>query len=419
MPLPMRFPRFPEPLHRPRARSRAATLTAITTLALLLAPFGAPTTLAQPKPPPTAAGPKPAPTTRPRAASTSTAPRPAGPLPARPRPAPSASASASAAVPPAPADPADQAGQLYVEGFAAFERGDFPEAESILTKAWALSRSFDVAGALGSAKLELGKHREAAQYLSFAIRNALPSTRAAVRDRIKRDLDSAKTKLAAVKLNVSLLEAKIAIDGAPFDPIFLGPEIYVDPGKRTFEATADGYTPASSSIETKAGEIYVVTLKLERTSAPKGGGVVPPVPTEQSVPLPAAILGGLGGAAIIAGAVLIGAAEANKTNAYDRARNTLTPDGNPTCPRTGPGPTDQCDEVRSAAANADAFGNAGIGVFIGAGTLLAGATVYMLFIHSDPPPAAPPEGQRAPGPQSRLLPAIGPNGGGLIWQGSF
>lgn len=401
----MRFPRL-SALLAPRQ---------IAALAFALVPIAAHTALAQPKSAPVPAGPKPAPTTAPSAAPTSTTPRPAGPRPALPT-KPSASASSAAAAPtPAPAE-GDDVGRLYADGFAAFERGAFPEAEASLTKAWALSRSFDVAGALGSTKLELGKHREAAQYLSFALRNALPSTRASVRDRIKRDLDSARTKLATVKLTVSLLEAKIAIDGAGLDPIFLGPEIYVDPGKRTFEATAEGYTPATSTIETKAGEMYVVGLKLERTSAPKGGGLPPTEPAAQSTPLPAALLGGAGGVALIAGAVLAGASLSSQDNAKSLVINTLDPEGRPTCPLKGPGPTERCDQVRSAANNADAFGNASIGVFIGGGVLIASATVYMLFIRTEPPAS---DGQKPAQSTSRIVPLVGTNGGGFVWQGSF
>lgn len=399
------------PLRSPEAR----LLRALAALPFLLLPFAPHAAVAQPKPAPTLpAGPKPGPRTA-RPPSASTAPRPAGPRPA-PKPAPSATSDAAATPDAAPSDAGDEVGHLYTEGYAAFQNSDYARAEQLLTKAWALSRSFDVAATLGSAKLELGKHREAAQYLSFALRNALPSTRASVRDRIKRDLDGARGHLATIKLNVSLVEAKIAVDGAAIDPLFLGSEIYVDPGKRTFEATADGYTPATSAVEVKAGEVQVVTLKLERTSTPKG--VPTAAPTAQSTPWPAAVLGGAGGVALIAGAVLIGAAESSKTNAHDLVRNTLTPDGKPTCPRQGPGPSDLCDQVRAAAANADTFGNVGLGMFVGAGVLLASATAYMLFFHTDPPPGAPP-GADAPGPTSQIVPVVGTGGGGVVWRGTF
>ncbi len=338
------------------------------------------------------------------------------PAPAKPpaaKGAPSASASAGAE-PPDLIDGSDELQKLYMEGDAALKRLAFQEAEQLFKKAWAQSRSFDVAAKLGETKLELGKHREAAQYLAFAIRNALPSTRPQRRERIKKLFDEARAKLASVKLSASVIEAQLSIDGTALDPIFLGPEIYVDPGKRTFEAYAPGFAPARSEVETKAGEIYVVSLTLERP-APTATPTAPPPPP--GTPWPAAAMGGAGGVAVIVGAVLVGLAESKKTEAYDLARNTLTADGKPRCSRSGtdaPEIADRCTQVRAAAADADTFGNAGIGVFIGAGALIAGATAFMLF--RPEPPAAD---QKPPAPAARLVPVIGPQGGGLVWQGSF
>lgn len=331
--------------------------------------------------------------------------------PAAPKATPTASAGAA---PPDAIEGSDEVQRLYMEGDAALKQGAFADADKHFTKAWSLSKSFDIAGALGTAKLELGKYRDAAQYLSYALRNALPSTKPTTRDRIKRDLDKAREHLATVKLTVSLAEATVAVDGVSIDPIFLGPEVYIDPGKREVSASATGYTTAKQSIDAKAGEVLVVTLTLERTSTTKAG-TVPTAPPPEGTPWPAAVLGATGAAALVAGAVLLGAAEAEKANAYDLARNTLTAEGNPTCPLKGPGPSDQCDKVRSAAANADVFGNAGIGVLIGSGALLGAATVYMLFLK--PTPAAPES--KPPAPTGRLVPVVGPRGGGLIWQGSF
>jgi hypothetical protein len=339
--------------------------------------------------------------------------------PSKPAPKSSASPSAAstAAPPPELIEGSEELQKLYLEGDAAMKRGDYATADTLFTRAWGVSKSFDVAGALGSTKLELGKYREAAQYLSFALRNALPSTKASARDRIKRDLDSARQKLAAVKLSASVVEAKFVIDGGLLDPIFLGPEIFVDPGRHTFEAIAEGYVTAKSSIEVKAGEIYVVSLTLERTPPPgvptataTATATTPPGP-----PIPAMVMGGAGGAALIAGAVLVGLAESNKKDAYDFSLNTLTAEGNPTCPKKGPGPTEDCDKIRGAAANADLFGNVSIGLFIGGGALILGAGAYALIFGPEPAKDI----AKPPPSTGRVVPVVGPNGGGLVWQGSF
>jgi hypothetical protein len=380
---PMLPPRLP-PFARVRVRAALAALVCMTAAA------GAPSASAQGAAPRAAA---------PKAAST--APKPLPPPTVLP------------VAPPAPIDSADDAQRYFQQGQDALNRLAYADAESALTKAWALSKSFDVAAALGEAKLEVGKYREAADYLSFGLRSALPSTKASTRDRLKKNLDKAKSKLATVKLSASDPDAKLIIDSVLVDPTFFGPEVFVDPGKRSFEATRDGFTPAKEVVDMVAGQIYVVALKLEPVvTAPT---VAPPPPPAET--WPAAVLGGTGGLAIVAGAVLVLVAESKKTEAYDMARNTLTAEGNPTCTTKGPGPTDACDKVRGLAQNADLFGNVGIGAFIGGGVLMTAAAVYVLWPRAEAlgKPGAP----GAPAKTGRVVPVIGPTGGGLVWRGAF
>lgn len=372
---------MPSPSPSPLRRRLLATFAALALAGTTTAPLA----VAQP----TKAAGKPAPTTK-----------------SGSKPAPSASSTASVIE---TIEGSDEVQKLYMEGDDAFKRAAYQEAEALFTKAWAQSKSFDVAGRLGETKRELGKTREAAQYLSFALRNALPSTRASRRDALKKDLDDVKQKLATIKLTASLLEAKITIDGVALDPLFFGPEIFVDPGKHTFEATADRYDPATQVVDGKAGEILVVTLTLERAVPKPPPGAASS--TSPGTPLPAALLGGGGGLFVALGAVFVGIAEARKTDAYNLARPTIV-DGRRTCPKQGPGPTDTCDAVRAAASDVDVFGNVGLGAFIGGGVLIAGAVGYMLFVT---PKTASPE----PPKTGKLIPVAGPNGGGLLFTGSF
>jgi len=306
----------------------------------------------------------------------------------------------------------DEVQKLYMEGDDAFKRAAYQEADALFTKAWAQSKSFDVAGRLGETKRELGKLREAAQYLSFALRNALPSTRASRRDALKKDLDAVKEKLATIKLTVSLVEAKIAIDGAALDPLFFGPEVFIEPGKHTFEATAEGYETAKQTVDGKPGEILVVSLTLDR-AVPKPPPGAAPTATP-GTPLPAALLGAGGGVFVVLGAVLVGVAESRKTEAYNLAAKTIV-DGRRTCPKQGPGPTETCDKVRAAASDVDLFGNIGVGAFIAGGVLIGAAAGYMLFFT----PSTKPPASAEPPKTGKLVPLVGPNGGGLLFTGSF
>jgi hypothetical protein len=367
----------------PAARARAA-LVAIACASLTL---GAHLALAQPKP----------------AGSTK-----AGSSRGAPSAAPSASA-ASTAIVPDTIEGSEELQKLYMEGEDALHRMAFTEAETLFTKAWGLSKSFDVAGRLGEAKLDMGKYREAAQYISYALRNAAPSTRASRREALKKDLEDARKKLATVKLTASVVEAKIAIDGVVVDPIFLGPELFVEPGKHTFEASADGYDTAKQVVDTKVGEIFVVSLTLERPSARPLPTSAPTSAPSSGTPWPAAALAGAGGLGVVLGAVFVGVAEARKGDAYAAAKDTFTADGKPTCPKQGPGPTPACDKIRGATSDVDLFGNMGVGAFIAGGVLVAGAVGYMFLL------APPKDGAKT----SQLVPVVSPQGGGFVWRGSF
>ena len=326
---------------------------------------------------------------------------------------PASAAPSSTATAIEPIEGSDEVQKLYMEGDDAFKRLAYQEADAAFTKAWGLSQSFDVAGRLGETKLELGRFREAAQYLSFALRNALPSTRASRREALKKALDEAKKKIATVKLTASVAEAKISIDGATIDPNFLGPEVFVDPGAHTFEAIADGFDKASQKVDTKAGEIFVVTLTLEHTQAKLPPGATPT--TSPPVPFLGKVLGGVGGGLLLLGGVSVGVAEARKNDLSALAAKTIV-GGKHTCAKQGTGPQ-QCDDLRAAAAQVDLFGNAGLGLLIGGGVLIAGAASYVLFFAPEPPKAGPEKDE--PAKTSRVVPVIGPNGGGLVWTGAF
>lgn len=357
-------------------------------------------------------------------------PKPAG-AGAKGAPAASGAPSSSAAPAPsaAPIGPEDdemKVQRFYAEGDEALKKLDFKAAEAAFTKAWIMSRTFDVAAKLGETKLELGMHQAAAMYLSFALRNAAPSMRPNQRERLRAGLEAARKQIVTVKFTTNLAEAEVWLDGVPLAPLFVAPEIFLDPGPHTFEGKAEGYTSPSAKVNGKAGETVTVTLTLERESKPRNAP--PPAATATaSTPLPAALMGGVGAVGVVLGAVFVGVAEARKGDAYSLSRNTLTADGRPTCPKQGPGPTDACDQVRAAAADVDTFGNAGLGALIAGGALLAGATGYVFLFGGPSTPAGspPPASSGASSPKKppaltgRVVPVAGPGGAGLLLTGSF
>ena len=64
-----------------------------------------------------------------------------------------------------------RADELTTRGNELATKSKWAEAEVFFRKAWALKHSYDIGGNLGITELALGKHRDAAEHLSFALRS--------------------------------------------------------------------------------------------------------------------------------------------------------------------------------------------------------------------------------------------------------
>jgi len=143
--------------------------------------------------------------------------------------------------------------------------------------------------------------------------------------------------------------------------------------------------------------------------------VAPPAgsgnPVSTPFPWRPVALGGSGAVALI-GIILLGVAPGVKSSAEKDAPKDI--DGNLVCSKRGPmydkgGGTD-CNKIRSQTSSADAMSGAGGGL-LAIGLLAAagiGAHWYLTGRQAEPAK-----------PASRLVPVVGADRAGLVWQGSF
>ncbi|WP_129346045.1 PEGA domain-containing protein [Sorangium cellulosum] len=173
----------------------------------------------------------------------------------------------SARVPAAETD-GERAAPWFQEGLRAADETRWADAEAAYLKAWAITKTFDVAGNLGVVELKLGKPRQAAIYLAFSLRKAPPSTKAAKLDRLRRLIEQAKKLIGVVRARVTPPDAEVLVDGKPLPVEETAEEIFLEPGTHRITARRGGYIEGEKVVTVAAGTAQEVTLALaERPAA--------------------------------------------------------------------------------------------------------------------------------------------------------
>ncbi|APR87925.1 Dihydrolipoamide acetyltransferase component of pyruvate dehydrogenase complex [Minicystis rosea] len=310
---------------------------------------------------------------------------------------------ASAAAQPAPAPraatdtraPSDEADALFKKGMAALSSGNTQQAYELDLAAWKLKQTHDIAGNLAQVELMLGKKRDAAEHIAFALAHFPPTVPSERREGMKKVLDGLRKDLGVLRIQVNVADAKVAIDGTPIGAAPLASEVFVEPGAHVIEATLKGYKPARASVDAARGASQDVALKLEEAPS------VPP-PTTRSA-IPGAVIGAVGGAAAIVGiGLLVGAG--SKASSASTLHDQIAA-GGLGCPKDS-----RCVDLANTSRSADTLHNAGVGFLVGAGVAAAGTLAYFLW----PRPKA-----EAPKASMHIVPNASATGGGVMFLGTF
>lgn len=307
----------------------------------------------------------------------------------------------------------DKARELYSEGVQLFRLKKWAQAEASFEAAWALAKHYSIAANLGETKLQLGKHRAAAELLAFALAHA-PASEVAERKHGEALLATAKSKIGTLKIQVTPADATVTVGGRTVAGADLSAPVFVDPGQVEITAQKDRFDSLTKTVEVTAGASIPVELTLQPIPAPPPSSTATATPTSSAAPSSGPrteiVVGGaaLAGAAVVIGGVLVGLAE--KTRGDLQADSPRNPDGSLACVgQTAPGTAVPiCDELRAKARDGNALGQAGIGLLIGGGLIGLGTIGYAVFWPK-------PEKQSA----SSIVPVVGPRSAGLVWQGSF
>lgn len=285
-------------------------------------------------------------------------------------------------------------GELFDQAQAAFAKGDKQAAYTAYLKAWGLQKSYDIAGNLGNVELRLGKHRDAAEHLSYGVTNFPPTGEPSLLRVMKQKLAETQKEIGRVTVRVSVAGVRVRVNGREVGISPLSEEAYVEPGEVVVEGELAGCEPARMVGRVGKGEAVEMKVVMIESKKPNFGILI------------------AGGAVTVAGlgaGIGLLVAGNSKIVDADEERASFQKSGL-ACPNAAI--ATQCKSVRETLSSASTLHNASVGMFIGANVVNLATIVLMLS----------PLGKTAGVPKAgrtRLVPVVGGSLNGILISGSF
>jgi hypothetical protein len=294
---------------------------------------------------------------------------------------------------------------LMREGNVFYAAGDTQKAYERFLAAWQRAKGFDIACNLGRTALELGRVRDAAEYLDYCLRHYSLSSKDEVvqaEHEVREALDAAKERVATLTIDAAPGGSEVFVDGMEVGRQPLEAPVYLEPGTHRILATLAGHRPASAAVVATAGT--ETTLRLELSSdvpaavTPRAAERdTPPRPRpDRASPVPAILTGALSLAGVSVGIGFLVAAGDKDSARSDRLAKLP---GESPCGQGTPYSSD-CAAIRGLADDAATFRAVSYTSF-GVAVAAAAAT-YFLW---------PREGSPRTG--LRLVPLVARDGAGL------
>jgi hypothetical protein len=204
--------------------------------------------------------------------------------------------------------------ELYNAGVEAAKAGRWEQAQASFLAAWRLKEHGQIAANLGRAEMMVGKHRDAAEHLAYFLREA---TAVADDERTKAQemLKEVRQKIGTLLLTVNREGADLFVDGVAVGKSPLSHEIFVEPGRRTFVARLQGFSPTEVSLDVTAGSSHQLGLRLsENPTADPRPRSIGQATTREGGPNKAILVGGIAATAALVGlgTALAGVSESTK-----------------------------------------------------------------------------------------------------------
>ena len=292
----------------------------------------------------------------------------------------------------------DRADQLFEDGAIAFDAGRYTEAQTKLEQAWALKKTYDIAGNLGIVEVRLSMYPRAAEHLSWALQHFPPTETVKARQGYEQELEKARAQTGVLQIRVSIDGADVTVNGRSMGAAPLADNVFVAPGTVKVVARREGYITGEQTVTVAKGEAREVSLSL----TPTGGK-----PARRNL-VPGVVLGSVAGASLVAGVVLLVEGAAKRTDSFNLLHAIQS--AHRTCVAGNATYDTRCSQLNDIAHRSDTFHDAGVAVTVVAGAAAVGAAAYFLWPASTTPskPSA-----------LRVAPTVSPTTAGMVVSGSF
>ena len=184
-------------------------------------------------------------------------------------------ASAQPAAAPAETQVNADARQLFTDGQTATKMLQWDRARTFFQGAWRIQQHWKIAASLGRAELKVGRMRDAAEHLAFALRE-VPAGALSPEDLkpVQEMLAQARVKVGAVKVTGAPDGAEVSLDGVVMGKAPIKGELFLEPGAHRVEGKRDGYVDGKGEVTAEAGKEAGVDLRMVKVPEVKAVGPV-------------------------------------------------------------------------------------------------------------------------------------------------
>jgi hypothetical protein len=275
-----------------------------------------------------------------------------------------------------------QASEHFARGVKLYQEDDFRAALIEFSRAYELAPNWAVLYNVGQAHYSLRDYAAALRTLEKYVREGGEQIAPDRRTQVEREIGELRGRVAHVTVVSNVDGVDVALDDAPFGRASASESMLVGAGRHKLSASRAGFAPVLRVVDIAGGDTLTIRLDLVPETMPS------PAAEHEQPSYAGAIISGLVGVAGVAVGTTFGVLTLNGKSTLDGECS-----GAKVCPS-------------KAQSDIDAYTRngtiSGIGFGVGALGLVLGG---YLFFHE--------RGKEAPQTRARIVPWVGPGGGGL------